>query len=104
MAVTASWSAAWTARKISATCAGVAVAAEPRAAIAVMSHALSNTCQSLSRDIGWFLLVVPLVDGRSSPPRLAEEEGHGCRRMSTDVDRWSADVDRCRNGLRPFVD
>jgi hypothetical protein len=44
-----------------------------------------------------FLLVVPLVDRRSSPPRLAEEDGHRCRRMSTDVDR-------CRNGLRPFVD
>jgi len=52
IAFAASFSAWWTARKMSATCSGFAVAAAPLEAIAVMSHALSNTCQSVSRDIG----------------------------------------------------
>jgi CBS domain-containing protein len=44
--------AAWTWRKMSASCSGLTLPAAPRAAIAVISHALSNTCQSVSRDIG----------------------------------------------------
>ena len=68
MAVTTSWSAAWTARKMSATWAGVAVAAEPLAAIAVMSHALVEHVPVALAGHRMFLLVVPLVDGDPRHP------------------------------------